>query len=32
VDVIDIAGGRLVASIDVGKQAGGIVFWKAESR
>jgi DNA-binding beta-propeller fold protein YncE len=32
VDVIDISGGRLVASIDVGKQAGGIVFWKAEAR
>jgi DNA-binding beta-propeller fold protein YncE len=28
VDVIDLTSGRLVASVDVGKQAGGIAFWK----
>ncbi len=31
VDVIDLHAGRLVASVDVGKQAGGIAFWKAEA-
>ena len=30
VDVIDLASGAKVASIDVGKQAGGIAFWKVE--
>lgn len=30
VDIIDIPAGRLAASVDVGKQAGGIVFWKAD--
>ena len=30
VDVIDIQARKLVASADVGKQAGGIAFWKME--
>jgi DNA-binding beta-propeller fold protein YncE len=30
VDIIDIAAGNLAASVDVGKQAGGIIFWKAD--
>ncbi len=30
VDVIDLASLRRVASVDVGKQAGGIVFWKID--
>lgn len=30
VDVIDISAGRLAGSVDVGKQAGGIVFWKVD--
>ncbi|MFV1986918.1 MAG: YncE family protein [Gemmatimonadota bacterium] len=32
VDVIDLEGGELVASVDVGKQAGGVAFWKTEHR
>ena len=28
VDVIDLSTKELVASVDVGKQAGGIIFWK----
>ncbi len=31
-DVIDLDRGELVASVDVGKQAGGVAFWKMESR
>ena len=30
VDVIDIAAGKLVASVDVQYQPGGIGFWKME--
>ena len=30
VDVIDIERGELVATADVGKQAGGIAFWKVQ--
>lgn len=32
VDVIDLASGTKVASVDVGQQAGGIDFWKSEPR
>lgn len=32
VDVIDLAAGVRAASVDVGKQAGGIAFWKVEPR
>ena len=32
VDVIDLAEGVRAASVDVGKQAGGIAFWKVEPR
>ncbi len=32
VDVIDLDRGARVASVDVGKQAGGIAFWKVEAR
>ncbi len=32
VDVIDLAAGVRVASVDVGKQAGGIAFWKVDRR
>lgn len=32
VDVIDLGARRRVASVDVGKQAGGIAFWKMEGR
>jgi DNA-binding beta-propeller fold protein YncE len=31
-DVIDLDLGELVASVDVGKQAGGVAFWKIENR
>lgn len=31
VDVIDLAAGRRVGSADVGRQAGGIGFWKLEA-
>ncbi|MDX1393863.1 MAG: YncE family protein [Gemmatimonadota bacterium] len=31
VDVVDLDSGRRVASVDVGKQAGGVVFWKTEA-
>lgn len=30
VDIIDLAGLRTVASVDVGQMAGGIAFWKME--
>ncbi|MDH3735097.1 MAG: YncE family protein [Gemmatimonadota bacterium] len=30
VDVIDLERGELVSSADVGKQAGGVAFWKVE--
>ena len=30
VDVFEIATPRLVASVDVGKQAGGIALWEGE--
>ena len=30
VDVIDLEDGSRVASVDVGRQAGGIGFWKME--
>ncbi|WP_373396333.1 hypothetical protein V8V91_16715 [Algoriphagus halophilus] len=29
-DVIDIKNAKKVASVDMGKQAGGIIFWKME--
>jgi DNA-binding beta-propeller fold protein YncE len=32
VDVIDLAAGARVASVDVGRQAGGIGFWKMEGK
>ena len=32
VDVIDLRDGVRAASVDVGKQAGGIAFWKVEPR
>ena len=32
VDVIDLDAGVRTASVDVGKQAGGIAFWKVEPR
>lgn len=32
VDVIDLASLTMVATVDVGQQAGGIVFWKTEGR
>jgi YVTN family beta-propeller protein len=32
IDVIDLATMRIVASVDVGQQAGGIDFWKMERR
>lgn len=32
VDVIDLASARVVATVDVGQQAGGIDFWKTERR
>ena len=31
VDVIDLESFKLVSSVEVGKQAGGIAFWKKES-
>ncbi|MEM1127066.1 MAG: YncE family protein [Bacteroidota bacterium] len=30
VDVIDLADGSLAATVEIGKQAGGIAFWKME--
>lgn len=32
VDVVDLAAGRRVASAEVGKQAGGIVYWRTLAR
>lgn len=32
VDVIDLTSYERVASVDVGKQAGGIIFWRMEER
>ena len=31
VDIIDLESFKLVSSVEVGKQAGGIAFWKKES-
>ena len=30
VDVIDLINKKLIDQVDIGKQAGGIVFWKME--
>ncbi len=30
VEVYDVAAGRRLAAVDVGKQAGGIAFWKVD--
>ena len=30
VDVIDIKKSKIVSSVNIGKQAGGIAFWKLE--